>query len=140
MTAAIVLRYTAAFCVMAWAIAATIFITPSWICSLVMALELLELACFTLAAKQSVATRFGQTLANTLQACTSTDDLLNIVDEAREAARSEQARLLQDITTAKRYQGNEYPQASAWMVDSSGKPLVGGDVVSALASHTDGNP
>ena len=55
-----------------------------------MAIEIVEMTCFTLAARRS-SMQFGRALT-VLRSRMGKDELLNIVDEAREAARSEQER------------------------------------------------
>ena len=136
LTGAIVLRYCVGFGIIAWALAATMFVTPSWIGSFVMALEVVEMACFTLAARHSTM-RFGRALT-VLRSRMGKDELLNIVDEAREAARSEQEQVLQDIILAGSFEHIAYPKLEDVMVDAAGEPLTGGDIVSALAARTVG--
>ena len=136
LTAAIVLRYCVGLGIMAWSITATMFVTPTWVGSFVMALEMVEMACYTLAARQS-STRFGQALI-VLRSRIGVDELLNIVDQAREAARAEQEQVLQGIVTSGTFERITYAHLEDIMLDANGERLIGGDIVSALAAGTIG--
>eukprot|EP01050_Picozoa_sp_SAG11_P001557 SAG11_NODE_68_length_18649_cov_29.058005_14_plen_601_part_00 len=133
---AVVCRYCAGIGLLFWAITASIFVAPSWIGALVMALVILEMWSFSLHVRQSSILRFGAALAKLQERIPETQDLINIVDEARAAARADQEETLQEIIRSEVYAGRSYPRLAELLVDKNGQLLEkANEIVTALAAQ-----